>query len=73
LLALLGGLPGLALAFLVTLLVRDQLANFVPGIALTPRIVLLGLVLMLGLGFATGLVPALNAFRLKIAVALGRG
>ena len=73
LLALLGGLPGLALAFLVTLLVRDQLANFVPGIALTPGIVLLGLVLMLGLGFATGLVPALNAFRLKIAVALGRG
>jgi putative ABC transport system permease protein len=73
LLALLGGLPGLALAFLVTLLVRDQLANFVPGIALTPRIVVLGLVLMLGLGFATGLVPALNAFRLKIAVALGRG
>jgi hypothetical protein len=28
---------------------------------------------MLGLGLATGLVPALNAFRLKIAVALGRG
>jgi putative ABC transport system permease protein len=73
LLALLGGLPGLALAFLVTLLVRDQLANFVPGIAVTPGIVLLGLVLMLGLGLATGLVPALNAFRLKIAVALGRG
>jgi putative ABC transport system permease protein len=73
LLALLGGLPGLALAFLVTLLVRDQLANFVPGIALTPGIVLLGLVLMLGLGLATGLVPAVNAFRLKIAVALGRG
>jgi putative ABC transport system permease protein len=73
LLALLGGLPGLALAFLVSLLVRDQLANFVAGIAVTPGIVLLGLVLMLGLGLATGLVPALNAFRLKIAVALGRG
>jgi putative ABC transport system permease protein len=73
LLALLGGLPGLVLAFLVTLLVRDQLANFVPGIAVTPGIVALGLMLMLGLGLATGLVPALNAFRLKIAVALGRG
>ena len=73
LLALLGGVPGLAVAILVTVLVRDQLANFVPGIAVTVPIALLGLGLMLGLGLATGLVPALNAFRLKIAVALGRG
>lgn len=73
LLALLGGIPGLAVAVLVSVLVRDQLSNFVPGIAVTVPIALWGLGLMLGLGLATGLIPALNAFRLKIAVALGRG
>jgi putative ABC transport system permease protein len=73
LLALLGGLPGLALAVLVTVAVRDALANFVPGIAVTPSIALAAVALMLALGVATGLVPALNAFRLRIATALGRG
>jgi hypothetical protein len=28
---------------------------------------------MIGLGIVTGLLPALNAFRLRIAAALGRG
>jgi putative ABC transport system permease protein len=72
LLALLGGIPGLGLAVLVTLMVRDSLANFVPGIAVTPKIAILALLLMIGLGLVTGLVPALNAMRLKIALALGR-
>jgi putative ABC transport system permease protein len=72
LLALLGGIPGLGLAVLVTVLVRDSLANFVPGIAVTPGIALGGVILMLGLGLITGLVPALNAMRLNIATALGR-
>ena len=72
LLALLGGLPGLGIAYLISLGLRDQLANFIPGIAVTPGIALVGLVVMLMLGLITGLVPALNAMRLKITDALGR-
>src|SRR6202035_5816649 len=48
LLALLGGIPGVGLAVLVTVLVRDSLASFVPGIAVTPGIALAALGLMLG-------------------------
>ena len=73
LLALLGGIPGLTLAALFTLVLRDNLANFIPGLAMTPGIALAGLGLMLALGMITGIIPALNAMRLKIATALGRG
>jgi putative ABC transport system permease protein len=73
LLALLGGIPGLALAALIAFSLRAAMANFVPGFAVTPAIALLGLVLMLALGILTGAIPALNAMRLKIATALGRG
>jgi putative ABC transport system permease protein len=73
LLALLGGVPGLALAALIAFSLRAAMANFVPGFAVTPAIAVIGFVLMLGLGVLTGLIPALNAMRLKIATALGRG
>jgi putative ABC transport system permease protein len=73
LLALIGGLPGLALAALAILNMRQSVGNFIPGLTLRPSIVAIGLALMVGLGLATGLVPALSAFRLKIADALGRG
>jgi putative ABC transport system permease protein len=73
LLALIGGLPGLGLAALAALVLRNSMANFVPGFAVTPGIALIGLALMLGLGIVTGIIPALNAMRLKIATALGRG
>ena len=72
-LAFFGGLPGLALAVVASLFLRESLANFVPGIAVTPGIALLGVALMLALGVLTGLAPALNAMRLKTAAALGRG
>jgi putative ABC transport system permease protein len=72
-LAFFGGLPGLALAVVASLFLRQSLANFVPGIAVTPGIALLGVALMLALGVLTGLAPALNAMRLKTAAALGRG
>jgi putative ABC transport system permease protein len=73
LLALLGGLPGLALAALVTMLLRPSVSNLLPGFALTGDIVAEAIGLMLALGLITGLIPALNAKRLKIAIALGRG
>jgi putative ABC transport system permease protein len=40
---------------------------------LTPGIAVAAVALMSGLGIVTGLLPALNAFRLRIATALGRG
>jgi putative ABC transport system permease protein len=73
LLALLGGLPGLAIAALITLALRNSLANIAPAFAVSPDVALEGLALMVALGLITGIIPALNAMRLKIATALGRG
>jgi putative ABC transport system permease protein len=73
LLAILGGLPGLALAALAAYSLRKSLAGVLPGFAVTWDIALLGLALMIALGLVTGLIPALNAQRLRIAAALGRG
>jgi putative ABC transport system permease protein len=73
LLALLGGLPGLALAALVTVSLRPTVSNLLPGFALTGDIAAEAIGLMLALGLITGIIPALTAMRLKIATALGRG
>ncbi len=71
-LALIGGLPGLAVAALGAMQLRVSLSAFVPGLAVTPDIFVIGIILMIVLGVLTGLAPALNAMRLKTAVALGR-
>jgi putative ABC transport system permease protein len=73
LLALLGGLPGIALAAVFAMAMETSVGNFIPGFAVTPRIALTAVALMLAFGLATGLIPAINAMRLKIATALGRG
>jgi putative ABC transport system permease protein len=73
LLALLGGLPGLAVAALIAMALRNSLQNVAPAFAVSPDIVLQGLGMMIALGLITGLIPAVNAMRLKIATALGRG
>jgi putative ABC transport system permease protein len=73
LLALLGGLPGLAIAALITIALRASLANIAPAFAVSPDIAFEGIALMIALGLVTGVIPALNAMRLKIATALGRG
>jgi putative ABC transport system permease protein len=72
LLALIGGLPGLALAAVFILAMRDSLVGLVPQMRLAPEVALAGIALMVVLGLVTGLIPALNAMRLKIASALGR-
>jgi putative ABC transport system permease protein len=73
LLALLGGLPGLAIAALATIALRSSLGNIAPAFSVSPDIALQGIGLMLALGVITGIIPALNAMRLTIAAALGRG
>jgi putative ABC transport system permease protein len=72
LLAVLGGLPGIALAALFAAAMETSVGNFIPGFAVTPGIALNAILLMLGFGLATGLIPAITAMRLKIATALGR-
>ena len=72
LLALLGGLPGLGIAFVLIANMRDSLMSFVPTLSLYPDIAAVAVGLMVVLGIITGLVPALNAMRLNIVTALGR-
>ena len=72
LLALLGGLPGLGLAFFLITRVKDSLMSFVPTLSLYPDIAAAAVGLMVVFGIITGLVPALNAMRLNIVTALGR-
>ena len=72
LLALLGGLPGLGIAFLLITRLRDSLMSFVPTLSLAPDIVAAAVGLMIAFGLVTGLIPALNAMRLNIVTALGR-
>jgi putative ABC transport system permease protein len=73
LLAIIGGVLGIALAALAIINMRESVGNFVPGLTLEPSILAIAFVLMIGLGLATGLAPAIHAFRLKIADAMGRG
>ena len=72
LLALLGGLPGLGIAFVLIASMRDSLMSFVPTLSLAPDVAAAAVGLMVVLGILTGLVPALNAMRLNIVTALGR-
>jgi putative ABC transport system permease protein len=73
LLALLGGLPGLAIAAVIAYALRNSMSNMIPAFSVSPDIALQGIGLMLALGLITGMIPAVNAMRLKIAAALGRG
>jgi putative ABC transport system permease protein len=72
LLAAIGGSIGLGIAALAVQNLRQQLMSFIPGMTLQPEIIATGVVLIILLGLITGLIPALNAMRLKIADALGR-
>ena len=72
LLALIGGLSGLGLAALFIISLRDSVGGLLPKIPISPEVALTGLALMLGFGIVTGLIPALNAMRLRIGAALGR-
>lgn len=72
LLALAGGVPGLGLAIGGIALVGDPTSGLLPPIHLPSGDVVRGLVLILALGVITGLLPALEARRLRIVDALRR-
>ncbi|MBI5385337.1 MAG: FtsX-like permease family protein [Verrucomicrobia bacterium] len=71
LLAGLGGLAGLGAAWLVTA-GGSPVPAMLPVFYLPPRDLMIGAGLVAALGVAAGILPALQAMRLQIAVALGR-
>jgi len=71
LLASLGGLAGLGLAWLIASR-GSPVPSMLPVFYLPVRYVLIGVLLVIGLGLAAGILPALRAMRLRIADALRR-
>ena len=69
--ALLGGLAGLGVAWTL-LAIKNPVAQLLPVLQVPDEALMLGAVLALGLGFATGAVPAFYALRLRTAAALRR-
>ena len=70
-LAIIGGGIGLAIGWLIVAQ-GDPTGGFLPTFYFPVRDLLLGIALVLALGLATGLLPALQASRLKIVDALRR-
>ena len=71
LLALIGGALGLFAANALVNLV-NQLPIQLPTLLLNSDIIIKAVMIMLGLGFVTGIIPAISAQRLNIITALGR-
>ncbi|MGI8906411.1 MAG: ABC transporter permease [Candidatus Sumerlaeaceae bacterium] len=71
LLAVLGGVIGLGLAYAITSR-GDPTNGMLPLFFLPVRDVLIGLAISLGLGLVTGIFPAMQALRLRVADALRR-
>ncbi len=72
LLSVIGGVVGLAVARAVTPVVAQNLAGLLPMFFLPTRALFTGLGLSVVLGLVTGIFPALQAMRLRVADALRR-
>lgn len=72
LLAVIGGLMGLGVAYAMTLALANVFAGRIGVMAFSPGTALTGVILIVALGFLTGLLPALRAMRLDVVTALGR-
>ncbi|WP_444906786.1 ABC transporter permease [Microbulbifer sp. SSSA008] len=72
LIAFVGGLSGLAAAWLLVEGVKTFLARFLPNLILDGDIALQAILFMLLLGLITGLMPAFQALRLNIVTAFNR-
>jgi putative ABC transport system permease protein len=72
LLAFIGGLIGLGLAYLAVRTIAGLLASFVPGMAMSGQLAASAVGLMVLLGLITGFLPALTAMKIKIVDALGK-
>ena len=72
LLAVIGGILGLGLACAITPIMAQKLAGLLPLFYLPTRALFIGLGLSVALGLVTGIIPALQAMRLRVADALRR-
>ena len=72
LLTVIGGAVGLGLARVITPVMAQNLAGLLPMFFLPTRALFIGLGLSLALGLVTGIFPALQAMRLRVADALRR-
>ncbi len=72
LLAVIGGTIGLGLARAITPVMAEQLAGLLPLFFLPTRDLFIGLGFAVALGLVTGIFPALQAMRLRVADALRR-
>lgn len=70
-LALVSGLLGLGASNML-LAVLSQAPIQLPPLILTDGIIINAVIIMMGLGFVTGIIPAVNALRLNIITALSR-
>jgi len=73
LLAFLGGLLGIGVAYILIKGASEQMARFLPNLSLDQDVFLQALLYMLVLGLITGIAPAIRALRLNIITAFGRG
>jgi putative ABC transport system permease protein len=72
-LALVGGLAGIGVSWLFVTVVGDPTGSYLPQFFFPGTDVILGVVMVVLLGFAAGAVPAFQAQRLRIVDALRRG
>jgi putative ABC transport system permease protein len=72
LLTVLGGMVGLGLALAITPIIAQPLAGLLPMFFLPTRALFIGFGLSIALGLVTGIFPALQAMRLRVADALRR-
>jgi len=72
LLTVIGGVVGLGLACVATPVMAEKLEGLLPNFFFPTRDLFIGLALTIALGFVTGIFPALQAMRLRVADALRR-
>lgn len=70
--ALIGGLLGLGLAILAIPVLGRALNGLLPALILSPQILLLGLLVAVLVGAASGIIPGIGAMRMRVVNALRR-
>ena len=70
--ALIGGLAGLLFAVLAVPALARALNGMLPNLILSPTILLLGLILAIGVGLVSGMLPGFMAMRMRVVSALRR-
>ncbi|HET7697292.1 MAG TPA: FtsX-like permease family protein [Vicinamibacterales bacterium] len=71
-LALVGGIAGIAVSWALVTIGGDPTGAFLPQFLFPPKDVVIGVLMVVALGFAAGAIPALQAQRLRIVDALRR-